>query len=115
MLLLTATPIENRLSDLFQLVSLVTLRFQEQEEAWVDARTGSVPSDRLMTAAENRLPLPRPDGPYRQLDADLRSAVPAVHELLSRRAAARQAALGLHASASWMRSSRGRTPTMTPY
>ncbi len=75
----------------------LTLRFQEQEEAWVDARTGSIPSDRVLAALQNRLRLPRPDGPRRTLQPDLPTAIRVVHEQLEQRAAARQASLALHA------------------
>lgn len=75
----------------------LTLRFQEQEEAWVDARTGTVPSGRLLAVAAGRSRLPRPDRPARALEAELSTAIPAVHAELERRAGARQASLALHA------------------
>jgi hypothetical protein len=75
----------------------LTLRFQEQEEAWVDARTGSIPSDRVLAALQNRLRLPAADGPRRTLQPNLPTAIRAVHEQLERRAAARQASLAPHA------------------
>jgi hypothetical protein len=75
----------------------LTLRFQEQEEAWVDARTGSRPSEQLLGVLRDRPRLRRPDGPRRALDPDLRTAVAAVHEQLERRAAVRQALLSRHA------------------
>jgi hypothetical protein len=76
----------------------LTLRFQEQEEAWVDARTGAVPSDRLLATLRDRPRLPRPDGTRRMLQPDVPTAIPAVHAQLERRASARQASLALHAT-----------------
>jgi hypothetical protein len=75
----------------------LTLRFQEQEEAWVDARTGTVPGDRLLALVRDRPGLPRPEVPHRKLEADLSTAIPAVHEQLELRAAARQASLAVQA------------------
>jgi hypothetical protein len=75
----------------------LTLRFQEQEEAWVDARTGGIPSDRVLAALRDRLRLPGPDGLRRTLQPDLPTAIRAVHEQLERRATARQASLAVHA------------------
>jgi hypothetical protein len=75
----------------------LTLRFQEQEEAWVDARTGLVPGERLLAGARERAFLARPDGHGRALAADLSLAIPAAHEQLERRTAAREASLVVHA------------------
>jgi hypothetical protein len=75
----------------------LTLRFQEQEEVWVDARTGLAPSQRVLAGARDRARLPRPDGHARRLGADLSLAIPAAHEQLERRAAARERSLVVHA------------------
>jgi hypothetical protein len=75
----------------------LTLRFQEQEEAWVDARTGLELSARLPAALQDRPRLPRPDGSARKLGADLPAAIWAAHQRLERRALAREASLGVHA------------------
>jgi hypothetical protein len=75
----------------------LTLRFQEQEEAWVDALTGTAPSERLLAALKDRPRLPRPDGRRRSLKPDLTVAISAAHEQLDRRAAEREASLAAHA------------------
>jgi hypothetical protein len=75
----------------------LTLRFQEQEEVWVHARSGLVPSQRLLAAVRNRSHLPRPDGHARQLTPDLPRAIEAAQEQLEHRAAARERSLGAHA------------------
>ncbi|MDQ6775348.1 MAG: hypothetical protein M3071_03800 [Actinomycetota bacterium] len=75
----------------------LTLRFQEQEEAWIEARTGLEPSSRLQAALPDGRPLPRPDGRVRTLEADLPRAISAAHERLEGRAREREAALGRHA------------------
>jgi hypothetical protein len=75
----------------------LSLRFQEQEEMWVDARTGLAPSQRLLAAVRDRYHLPRPDGHARALPADLSLAISAAHEQLEQRAIARQRSLVAHA------------------
>ncbi|MGO9957541.1 MAG: hypothetical protein ACLP50_16485 [Solirubrobacteraceae bacterium] len=72
-------------------------RFQEQEEVWVDARTGIEPTEAVLAATCGRPLLARPDGPRRVLEADRGQAVAAAHAQLERRAAARQAVLAAHA------------------
>ncbi|MGI8903698.1 MAG: hypothetical protein ACR2IP_08605 [Solirubrobacteraceae bacterium] len=72
-------------------------RFQEQEEAWIDARTGLPASERLLAALRGRPLLPRPEGHRRALAADLALSLPVAHEQLERRAIARQASLAVHA------------------
>jgi hypothetical protein len=71
-------------------------RFQEQEEAWIDARTGLEPSARLAALADGPR-LAQPDGRARRLEADLPVAISAAHERLEQRALAREASLGRHA------------------
>ncbi|MGA2924895.1 MAG: hypothetical protein ABSG43_02685 [Solirubrobacteraceae bacterium] len=71
----------------------LTLRFQEQEEVWVDARTGLQPSTRLVTAIRDRAHLQRPDGPGRKLSASLQSSTKSAHDQLDRRAQARETSL----------------------
>jgi hypothetical protein len=75
----------------------LTLRFQEQEEAWVDARTGTVPGESLLASLKGRPRLPQPDGRGRRLQPDLAVAIPAAHEQLERRAAEREASLAAQA------------------
>ena len=76
----------------------LTLRLQEQEEVWVDARTGLAPSDRLLAVVRDRARLPRPDGHGRKLEARLQIAIPAAHQQLERRALAREESLVRHAA-----------------
>ena len=75
----------------------LTLRFQEQEEIWVDARTGLEPRDRLLAALRDKPRLPRPDGSRRTLEAEFSLAISAAHERLEQRALAREASLAAHA------------------
>jgi hypothetical protein len=75
----------------------LTLRFQEQEEVWVDARTGLAPSERLLSGLRDRTRLARPDGHGRKLEADLSLAISAAHEQLEHRAFAREGSLVAHA------------------
>jgi hypothetical protein len=75
----------------------LSLRFHEQEEVWVDARTGIEPSRRVLAAARGKLLLARPDGPRRPLERDLGRALAAAHAAVERLAAARQATLSAHA------------------
>jgi hypothetical protein len=75
----------------------LTLRFQEQEEAWVDARTGLRLGERLLAGLGDRSRLPGPEGRRRKLEPDLSSAIPAAHEQLERKAFARERSLVAHA------------------
>ena len=75
----------------------LALRFQEQEEAWVDARTGLAPTERLLAGTRDRACRELPDGHGRVLATDLSLAIPAAHEQLERRTAAREASLVVHA------------------
>jgi hypothetical protein len=75
----------------------LTLRFQEQEEAWVDARTGLEPSPRLLASLDDRARLPKPDGRGRTLEANLPPAISSAHQRLEQRALARQGSLAQHA------------------
>jgi hypothetical protein len=75
----------------------LALRFQEQEEAWVDGRTGIAASERLLAVVLGRPLLPAPDGHRRTVPADLPLALPAAHDQLERHAATRQASLAVHA------------------
>jgi hypothetical protein len=76
----------------------LALRFHEQEEAWVDARTGAALSERLLTAVRDRALLPNPDGGARKLGADVSVAIAAAHGQLEERALRREASLASHAS-----------------
>ena len=75
----------------------LTLRFHEQEEAWVDARTGIEPQESVVAAACRGRPAARPDRPCRVLQPDFELALPSAHAMLETRATARQASLGAHA------------------
>jgi hypothetical protein len=75
----------------------LALRFHEQEEAWVDARTGAPVSEPLLATLRNRVLLPRPDGRGRKLAADLPVAIRAAHEHLEQIATAREASLAQQA------------------
>ena len=75
----------------------LALRFHEQEEVWVDARTGTALSERLVRAVRGRALLPVPDGARRRLEADLTTAIPAAHRHLEERALRRESSLASHA------------------
>jgi hypothetical protein len=75
----------------------LTLRVQEQQEVWVDARTRLEASERLRAAVADRAGLERADRPARHLPADLDRAVAAAQGLLEARAAARERSLSAHA------------------
>lgn len=75
----------------------LTHRFQEQEQVWVDARTGLVVADSVLDAVHCRPRLPAPDATATPLDADLPLALRGAHERLEQRAAQRLAALGAQA------------------
>lgn len=74
----------------------LTIRFHEQEEAWVDARTGLPVSERLLPAVRDRSLLPKPEGSQRRLAPDLSVAIPAAHAQLEQRTLTRQAMLATH-------------------
>jgi hypothetical protein len=71
----------------------LSLRFQEQEEVWVDARNGLKPSERLVALARDQARLLAPKRDRRELRADLALAVTSAHERLQANARARAAAL----------------------
>jgi hypothetical protein len=75
----------------------LTLRFQEQEEVWVDARTGLASSQRALAMVRERGHLPRPDGPGSTLAPDLSLATASAHEQLEQRAITRERLLAAHA------------------
>jgi hypothetical protein len=75
----------------------LALRFHEQEEVWVDARTGTAVSECLVSTVRGRALLPVPDGARRRLEADLTAAIPAAHGQLEERALRREASLASHA------------------
>jgi len=75
----------------------LALRFQEQEEAWVDATTGLVVPDRVLQALDGHLRLPEPDAPHRALQIDMGLALAGAHAQLEERAAARRGSLVLQA------------------
>ncbi len=82
-----------RVGAMISYAASLTLRFQEQEEAWVDARTGLIPSGRLLAALRARRWLQVAEAHRRSLAANVPLALPAAHEQLQRRAIARQASL----------------------
>ena len=85
-----------RVGAMIRYAASLTHRFQEQEEVWVDGRTGlGLPADAL-DALTARPQLPRPDTRHGALEANLSVAVPAAHAALEERAAARGAALLAH-------------------
>lgn len=86
-----------RVGAMISYAASLALRFQEQEETWIDARTGLPASQRLVAALKGRPLLPRPDGHRRALPSQLSPAIAVAHEQLERRAIARQASLGVHA------------------
>lgn len=71
----------------------LTHRFQEQEEVWVDARTGLGVPERTLGALAGQPRQPEPDTTRAALDAHLSPALRSAHALLEGRAKARQAAL----------------------
>ena len=75
----------------------LALRFHEQEEVCVDARTGTTVSERLVSTVRGRALLPVPDGARRRLEADLTAAIPAAHRQLEERALRRESSLASHA------------------
>jgi hypothetical protein len=75
----------------------LSLRVQEPEEAWVDARTGlPVPAAAVETLA-GRPRLIEPDTSYTRLEGDLVRALAGAHRALERRAAERRATLAAQA------------------
>ena len=75
----------------------LTHRFQEQDQAWVDARTGLVLADGVLEAVHSRPWLPERDATATPLDADLLLALRGAHVELEQRAADRLTALGAQA------------------
>ena len=75
----------------------LSLRFEEQEEAWVDARTGLAPGAGTLATLAGAGWNHAPDQRHRRLPADLAAALPRAHEQLERRAAERQRSLAVHA------------------
>jgi hypothetical protein len=75
----------------------LALRFEEREEAWVDARTGLKPGAATLATLIGADWKHAPDQRHRRLPADLAVAIPGAHEQLERRAAERQRSLAAHA------------------
>ena len=75
----------------------LSLRFEEQEEAWVDARTGLKPGERTLATVAAARWKQAPDQRHRELPADLALAIPRAHAQLERRACERQRSLAIHA------------------
>jgi hypothetical protein len=75
----------------------LTMRFQEQEEAWVDARSGLDVAERVLEILLGRAGLREPDARQRALPADVRLALRGAHDQLERRARARCDALRVQA------------------
>ncbi len=75
----------------------LTLRFQEQEEVWVDARTGVALSTSALASVRGRALLGQPEQREQVLPADLPLALAGAHEQLGRRAGERLQALAAHA------------------
>lgn len=75
----------------------LSLRFEEQEEAWVDARTGLEPGEGTLATLDGAGWKHAPDQRHRKLPADLAVAVRRAHEQLEKRAGERQRSLAVHA------------------
>lgn len=75
----------------------LTHRFQEQEQVWVDARTGLGVPDGVLEALEGRPWLPGPDTTHTPMEADLALALRGAHAELEQRAITRQDALRVQA------------------
>ena len=86
-----------RVGAMVSFAASLALRFHEQEEVWVDARTGTEVGERLMSTVRGRALLPVPDGARRRLEADLTAAIPAAHRQLEERALRRESSLASHA------------------
>ncbi len=82
-----------RVGAMISYAASLTLRFQEQEEAWVDARSGLIPSERLLAVLRARRWPQGAEAHRRSLAANVPLALPAAHDELQRRAIARQASL----------------------
>lgn len=82
-----------RVGAMIHYAASLTHRFQEQDEVWVDARTGLALPVGAFEALRSRPQLPEPDARHPVLEAELRLAVPRAHAALEERAAARAAAL----------------------
>jgi hypothetical protein len=70
--------------------------FQEQEEAWVDARTALPVPDVVLESVRGRPRLSKPDARHPTLEADLALALAGAHARLEERATARRASLQAH-------------------
>ena len=79
----------------------LSLRFDEQEEAWVDARNGLKPGEAALAMLAAARWSHAPDRRHRKLPADLALAIPQAHEQLERRAGERQRSLAVHARRAW--------------
>ncbi len=86
-----------RVGAMISYAASLTLRFQELEEAWVDACSGLAPGARVLAMVRDAARLPEPDSRHRALKPELSVALPPAHEQLARRATARQATLGVQA------------------
>lgn len=71
----------------------LTHRFQEQEEAWVDARTGMALPEQALRVLRDRPRLCEPDTTHPVLPADLALALRGAHAQLEERASTRLATL----------------------
>ncbi|MHB8690899.1 MAG: hypothetical protein ACYDHH_06595 [Solirubrobacteraceae bacterium] len=76
----------------------LTLRFQEQEEAWIDARIGLLAEAQLVTAIAGHATLARADRSGRRLHGDVPAAAAVAHTEIDRRALKRRRALAGHAA-----------------
>ena len=94
-----------RVGAMVSFAASLALRFHEQEEVWVDARTGTEVGERLMSTVRGRALLPVPDGARRRLEADLTAAIPAAHRQLEERALRRESSSprthGARSTPSW--------------
>lgn len=86
-----------RVGAMISYAASLTHRFQEQEEVWVDARTGLGVPERTLDALAGQARLSEPDTTRTALGADVPSALREANVLLEGRAQARQATLLIQA------------------
>lgn len=86
-----------RVGAMISYATSLTHRFQEQEQTWVDARTGLVLAEGVLEAIHSRPWLGEPDATATPLDADLPLALRGAHAQLEQGAVDRLTALGAQA------------------
>lgn len=86
-----------RVGALISYAASLSLRFQEQEEAWVDGRTGLPVPGAALEALGGALRLREPDTSHTCLESELARALAGAHAQLERRTAARRGVLAAQA------------------